>query len=58
MATRRWSARGGPPCGGVLRTGDVAANLAILSANPLTAPTHELLAIALRATFRAGERTH
>jgi hypothetical protein len=56
LATRLYPG-GGKPRGGILRPGE-PANLAVLSANPQTAPTGDLLAIEVQATFRAGEPTY
>jgi hypothetical protein len=56
LATRLHPA-GGKPRGGILRPGE-RADLAVLSANPRTAPAGDLLAIEVQATFRAGKPTH
>lgn len=47
---------GGPTIGGVLKPG-AAADLTVLSANPLTAPESEILGIRVRRTYRRGMAT-
>ncbi|MEJ2218181.1 MAG: amidohydrolase family protein, partial [Gemmatimonadota bacterium] len=44
---------GGPPSPGRLRVGD-AADLVVLSANPLTQPVDSLLEVRVLATLRRG----
>ena len=56
-ATSLYHGGGGSPVGGMIRVG-AAANLAVLSANPLNAPENELLGIAVKRTLRRGDVTH
>ena len=57
LLTRLYPPAGGPPSSGELQTG-APANLAILSANPLTVPPPEILKIKIRATLLAGRVTY
>ncbi len=50
-----WPAGGGPPRRGRLAPGGVA-DLVVLSGNPLTVEASEILAIAVEATYLAGDR--
>ena len=54
LATALCAGGGGGPGGGVLRPG-ACADLAILSANPLTAQEADVLRIEVRRTYRRGE---
>ena len=56
LATALRAAGGGDQRGGVLRAGE-PADLALLSSNPLTVDSSEVLGIDVTATFRRGEPT-
>ncbi len=57
LFTRLYPPDGGPPSSGELQTGG-PANIAILSANPLTVPKSEILKIRIHATLLAGRVTY
>jgi predicted amidohydrolase YtcJ len=57
LFTRLYPPAGGPPSSGELQTG-APSNIAILSANPLTTPTPQILQIKIRATLLAGRITY
>lgn len=57
LQARRWTPGGGPPRPGRLQVGR-AADLAVLSSDPLTVPEPALMDVRVRATFRAGRAVH
>jgi hypothetical protein len=57
IATSLCPMGGGIPSGGIIRIG-VPANLAVLSANPLTTNESDLLSIGVQRTLRRGKVTH
>jgi len=57
LFTQLYPPAGGPPSSGELQTG-AAANIAILSANPLTVPESEILKTTVHATILAGRVTY
>jgi predicted amidohydrolase YtcJ len=57
LFTQLYPPAGGPPSSGELQAG-AAANIAILSANPLTVPESEILKTKVHATILAGRVTY
>ena len=57
IATSLCPKGGGSPSGGIIRVG-APANLAVLSANPLTTNESDLLSIGVQRTLRRGKTTY